>query len=407
MQLRDRLAYVQAQAPARQKPRAQPILPPSVKLFESKLGPVFYAEQFWPLAYRHGAIALEDALNVDTLTAERLGPNLMPSDFREAAFFDIETSGLSGGTGTYAFMIGVGTFEGFAFRLRQFFLADLASEAAMLAAVAETIDRKTLIVSFNGRTFDLPQLATRFALHRLPPLASEMPHVDLLFPARRLYRRRLESCRLGTIEQRLLGLDRQNDVPGWLIPSLYFDYVQRGQAQGLNPVFHHNALDVLSLVTFLAHLGSVSGSGADGVADSDHSLALGVWDEAQGRANHAERLFSAAWQADPASDAGGEAVRRLARIKRRSGQWQASERLWQAEKQTATAPRRQLFAAVELAKIFEHRRRDFVSALDEVEDASQILTALPRHERPLTVTLADLNHRSERLKRRLGQHYKT
>ncbi len=402
MQLRERFAYIQAETPSPPKPRGEPILPPSVKRSESALGPVYFAEQFWPLDYRHGAIVLEDALNLDSQIAERLGSSLLPSDFREAAFIDIETSGLSGGTGTYAFMIGVGTFEGFAFRIRQFFLADLSEEAAMLSAVANTIDRKTMIVSFNGRTFDLPQLATRYALNRLPPLAAEMPHVDLLFPARRLFRRRLDSYRLGVLEQTLLGLRRHDDVPGWLIPSLYFSYIQRGQGFGLSPVFQHNALDLLSLVTFLGYLGDIAGT--DYTGDAEHSLALGVWDESQGRLNQAQRLYDLAWHSDPAADAGGEAVRRLARLSRRRGDWQDSERLWQAEIQTTTAPQRQIFAAVELAKIFEHRRRDFVAAFGQVRVANQILIGLPRHERPLSVTLGDLEHRSARLERRLGSY---
>lgn len=402
MQLRERYGFIQTRAPSPSQPRGEPVLPPSVTRSDSTLGPVYFAEQFWPLEHRHGAIALEDALQLDALTAQRLGHDLLPADFREAAFIDIETSGLSGGTGTYAFMVGVGTFEGFAFRIRQFFLADLASEAAMLTAVAETIDRKNILVSFNGRTFDLPQLATRYALHRLPPLGLEMPHVDLLFAARRLYRRRLDSCRLGTIEQSLLGLQRHDDVPGWLIPSLYFSYIQRGQAAGLRPVFQHNALDVLSLVTFLAHLDSVTARDAAG--DPEHWLALGVWDQGQGRTDEAERLFRLAWQADSASGAGGEALQRLARLNRRSGHWQESERLWRAERQTTSSPQRQIFAAVELAKILEHRRRDFGLALRQVRDASQILASLPRHEGPISVTRGDLDHRVERLEHGLRPH---
>ena len=402
MQLGECFAYVQIQARSRSKPRGEPVLPPSVKRSDSTLGPVYFAEQFWPLDHRHGAIALEGALQLDALTAQRLGQDLLPADFGDAAFIDIETSGLSGGTGTYAFMIGVGTFEGFAFRVRQFFLADLASETAMLAAVAETIDRKNILVSFNGRTFDLPQLATRYALHHLAPLGLEMPHIDLLFAARRLYRRRLDSCRLGTIEQSLLGLQRHDDVPGWLIPSLYFSYIQRGQAADLDPVFLHNALDVLSLVTFLAHLDTVTGTQSAG--DPEQWLALGVWDEGQGRTDEAERLFRLAWQADTASEAGGEAVRRLARLNRRRGRWQESERLWQTEKETTSSPQRQIFAAVELAKILEHRRRDFGLALSQIRDACQILSDLPYHEHPISVTRSGLDHRLERLERRLRPH---
>ena len=155
-------------------------------------------------------------------------------------------------------------------------------------------------------------------------------------------------------------------------------------------------------MTFLGYLGDIAGT--DYTGDAEHSLALGVWDESQGRLNQAQRLYDLAWHSDPAADAGGEAVRRLARLSRRRGDWQDSERLWQAEIQTTTVPQRQIFAAVELAKIFEHRRRDFVAAFGQVRVANQILIGLPRHERPLSVTLGDLEHRSARLERRLGSY---
>ena len=148
---------------------------------------------------------------------------------------DVETTGLVGGTGTYVFLVGLGTFEDSAFHLRQFFLAGLGGERAMLAAVAEVLAGCRALVSFNGRWFDLPLLETRLTLSRLPALHQGLPHLDLLYPARRLYRRRLPSCRLVSLEEALLGLEREDDIPGCAIPALYFDYVRRGEAGPCEP----------------------------------------------------------------------------------------------------------------------------------------------------------------------------
>jgi len=330
MQLRDRYAYVQRDARPPSRPRVEPILPPSVRGGDSRLGRVYFAEQFWPLEHRHGKYSLDQAFDLDEVARRRLGEELTVDHIRDAAFIDIETTGLSGGTGTYAFLVGVGTFEAFSFRLRQFFLAEPSGERAMLSAIAESVERKAILVSFNGRSFDVPQLATRFALHRLECFEA-LEHVDLLLAARRLYGRSLDSCRLGAIERSVLGLDRDSDIPSWLIPSLYFSYMHRGQAQALHPVFLHNALDILSLVTFMAHLGLEAGASIIETGEDDHLVALGRWDEAKGRTLQASELYQSVLARDATGVAGGEAASRLARIHRRSGNWQDSEQIWSDE----------------------------------------------------------------------------
>ena len=228
--------------PTRESPLELPL-----RCVETGRGTVYLAEEWWPLDHRHGRLPLQDALALPAPALPRLAPGLSAPDLVGAAFIDVETTGLVGGTGTYVFLVGIGTFEEGSFRLRQFFLADLRGETAMLAAVAEVLAGCRSLVSFNGRRFDVPLLETRLTLSRLPPSASGLPHLDLLYPARRLYRRRLPSCRLASLEAALLGLEREDDVPGWAIPPLYFDYVRGGRAEPLRAVFRHNALDILSL----------------------------------------------------------------------------------------------------------------------------------------------------------------
>ena len=173
----------------------------------------------------------------------------------------------------------------------------------MLESVAELFRRKKLIVTFNGRTFDVPRLETRFALNRLPSLSSEKPHIDLLVAFRRLYGRRLGSCRLSSLEHHLLGLDRNCDIPEFPSTSLYLDQPHAGATIPLDPLFRHNAVDVLSLVTLVAHLGEAGGPGHAG--DAAHLLALGKWDEDNGDQRAATALYERAWRADGASSSSG------------------------------------------------------------------------------------------------------
>jgi len=179
-------------------------------------------------------------------------------DFGSTIFFDIETTGLGTGSGTYAFMVGFGTFEGGQFCLRQYLMRDYDEEGALLYLLSEQMRSHAWWVTFNGRSFDLPVLQTRFICggHPEMPLA-RAPHLDLLYPARRLWRKRLRSCALSSLETHVLGLTRESDVPGWLIPDLYFDYLRHGEAYPLCQVFVHNALDILSLVTLAARINTI------------------------------------------------------------------------------------------------------------------------------------------------------
>lgn len=331
-----------------------------LRCVETSRGVVYLAEEWWPLDYHHGRLPLRDALALEAPALSRLAPGLSASDLIGAAFVDVETTGLAGGTGTYVFLVGIGTFEEDSFRLRQFFLAELGSEAAMLAAVAELLAGCRALVSFNGRRFDVPLLETRLTLSRLPPPASGLPHLDLLYPARRLYRRRLPSCRLASLEEALLGMEREDDVPGWAIPTLYFDYVRGGRAGPLRAVFRHNALDILSLVALLAHLAHAVGGNPP--ADPDDCLALARWDESEGRLADAAHLYESALENGAEEEARAAVVRRLGRVYRRLGRWEDAARLWREATADGGTPDGRLEALIELAKLEEHRRRDYAAA---------------------------------------------
>lgn len=368
---------------------------------ETARGPVYVAEEWWPLDHRHGRLALGDALSLGAPALSRLTSGLTAAELAEAAFLDVETTGLSGGTGTYVFLVGLGTFEDGAFHLRQFFLADLWGETAMLAAVAAVLERCRALVTFNGRRFDLPLLETRLTLSRLPPTAPSLPHLDLLYPARRLYSRRLPSCRLAALECALLGVEREDDVPGWAIPALYFEYVRRGAARPLRAVFKHNALDILSLVVLTAHLGRLWSTLPP--EEPDDCLALARWEESEGRTREATALYKAALGSGLDGDLRAYARRRLAHLCRRQGRWEDAARLWQEEAGDGGPVGRRLEALVELAKLAEHRRRDYVAAEALTRRALSLLEVVSIRDGAGGICLAQreaLEHRLWRLRRR-------
>jgi uncharacterized protein YprB with RNaseH-like and TPR domain len=381
-----------------------------LRRIETGRGALYLAEEWWPLDYRHGRLALGEALSLNAPGLSRLTPGLSSLDLAAAAFVDVETTGLVGGTGTYVFLVGLGTFEpagrqgGYgAFRLRQFFLADVPGERVMLAAVAGALIGCRALVSFNGRQFDLPLLETRLTLSRLPALPLGMPHLDLLYPARRLYRRRLPSCRLASLEEALLGLDREDDVPGWAIPALYFDYVHRGEAGPLRAVFRHNALDILSLVALLAHLGQTIGGGPP--ADLDDCVALARWDESEGRLAEAVQLYEVALDGGADGEGRALALRRLARLYRRLGRWEDAARLWHDEAENGGTAARRLEALIELAKLEEHRRRDYAAAEAVTRRALSLVELLTLRGDGRTIPSLGrevLEHRLWRLRRRLA-----
>jgi uncharacterized protein YprB with RNaseH-like and TPR domain len=361
------------------------------------------AEEWWPLDHQHGRLALSDALSLDGPALSRLTPALSAAELADAAFLDVETTGLSGGTGTYVFLVGLGTFEDGAFHLRQFFLADLWGETAMLAAVAEVLERCRALVTFNGRRFDLPLLDTRLTLSRLPSAATGLPHLDLLYPARRLYSRRLPSCRLAALECALLGVEREDDVPGWAIPALYFEYVRRGETRPLRAVFKHNALDILSLVVLTAHLGRLWSTLPP--EEPDDCLALARWEESEGRALEAIALYRAGLGSGLDGELRSYARRRLARLCRRQGRWEDAAHLWQEEVGDGGPAGRRLEALVELAKLEEHRRRDYAAAEAMTRRALSLLEVLSIRDGASGVCLArreELEHRLWRLRRRLA-----
>lgn len=334
-------------------------------------------------------------------------------------FFDLETTGLSGGVGTLAFLVGCGYFADGGFRTQQFFLSGYDAERDMLASVAELTQRFAGLVTFNGRGFDVPLIDMRYAFHRLSSPFASLPHFDMLQPARRLWRRRgrpdvgddwslrapgsdTTSCALKSLEEAVLGTGRVDDVPGFEIPSRYFGYLRTGDLEPLQAVFEHNRLDLLSLAALTAQATRMVGEGPDGIPSPHESLAMGQLYERAGREPDAETCFiratglgSAPWE--PASvepDIRADAHRRLALLRRRQRRYAEAAEAWQAVVEVARDRAVVQEARQALAIHFEHRSRDLASARRYAE------RALAVEKNPDRATA--LRHRLDRLARKQG-----
>lgn len=414
--LRERLARlgVTRGMPARPKSPAKPPRQDTVisieavvqgEFVETPLGPCFVAEEERPATAPHGntTLAAIRAHDNGTLAAIAQDERLRQVDIETTAFIDTETSGLAGGTGTYAFLVGVGFFDGPTFRVRQFFMRDPSEEPALIHLLDDLLRNFSAVVSFNGKAFDLPLLDTRFIRWRRQFPLKDAPHLDLLAPARRLWKERLPSCSLTSLEEHILGIFRENDVPGWLIPSLYFDYARTGDARPLKPVFTHNALDVLSMVSLTARMAQhLAEPQAARIFHGADWYSLGRCYESLGWTDQAMQAYQQSLAAPCAPAIRQRALEHLSRLYKRQAMWDQAIEIWQSLVEGGVTDR--LYPYEELAKYYEHRQREYEPAIRLVREAIRRIEA---HElqprRPRHRALAELRHRLARLERKLAQ----
>jgi len=360
----------------------------------TSLGETFVVEQTYPREYRHGQVTLPLDASLQTIAEWANEPRLAQCETGNLVFLDTETSGLAGGTGTFAFLIGLGRFVDEGFRLTQIFMRDPIEEPAALAALSEFLQPLDALVTFNGKAFDAPLLRNRHIVNGHTVPFSDAAHLDLLPLARRLWRDRLESRALGSLEQHILGATRtEEEVPGWLIPQIYFDYLQSGDARQLKGVFYHNAMDVVAMAALLHHIAAMLNDPLNfAIEHGIDIVAIGKLFENLGRWNDAAKLYARGLELDLSEESFRETVRRLAYLQRRRGEMSSAIELWQS-----AAGTKQVYAFVELAKYYEHRARDYAVAIEHTRTALTIVTAsdFPRDTRKQWVK--DLEHRLKRL----------
>lgn len=341
----------------------------------------------------HGGRCIRDCTGVDMESAALIANDPLLGGFQltDGLFLDTETTGLTGGTGTLAFLIGLGWFEGDSFVTRQIFARDFSEEAASLAHLADIARSKKFLITFNGKAFDIGLLTTRFILNRLTNPFTGMPHLDLLHPSRRLFGHRLGSSRLVSLEESILGFSRQDDVPGSEIPQRYFDWLKTRDGRLMADVFQHNRLDIVSMASLAAHLTELISEPVD-LMKWNHADVLCAARLLCDRGRHPRAQSHLAGLIDSRNDfVKAESLRMLSLIHKRAGRWEEAVNLWEM---MIDGDPRDGFALVELAKWCEHRLRDYERAQTLVEAAMEFAAGEKKQK--------SLLHRLNRLHRLRG-----
>ncbi|MGD9934739.1 MAG: ribonuclease H-like domain-containing protein [Dehalococcoidia bacterium] len=359
--------------------------------FDSPEGPGYVIESVYDAGHAHGSVVLHRALSLDMarIAPQARDERLAACDPSGLLYVDTETTGL-GGAGAMVFLAGVARFEGATLHLRQYLLPSPAFERGLLGGLAGELGTAGALVSYNGKSFDLPMLEARYILSRARPTFRQLPHLDLLHPNRRLFKGAVESHRLPNIERELLGFEREDDCPSAEVPERYFRFARTSDPTHILPVLRHNAWDILSLVALTAHLGAacdveqfpLQASRAAGYAGDLESVV---------------RFAEATLASSPGRAARIETIERAARACRRLGRNQEAAEWW---RRAIDEPRaRRLTPYIELSKLYEHRLHDPAAALNTIETAISLVQRgiLPQGNPTSEATLAALQRRRDRL----------
>ncbi len=367
------------------------------------LGGFHLVREVIPLETNHGDASLADALDAsgETIALASCDDELDTFDAKSAVFVDTETTGLSGGTGTVAFLIGAGYFDGDSFVVEQCFMRDYNDEEAMLTYLDSLFRRFETIVTYNGKSFDVPLIRTRFIQNRIPFRLDSAVHFDLVHAARRLWRDRLRDCSLGNIERHILGVQREGDVPSHEIPRMWLDYLRTRDARKLDRVFYHHQVDIISLAALTGWIGNAfqhdAGPQFDHASDQFSAARIyyrrGQYDQA---CMCAEQLLETAAE----SNVRCNAFELIGLSQKRLKNWEAMEQAWQ---QLVEEFPKHLLARIELAKHLEHRAKNYTEAERHCEEVLTFLetrSSLGRSGAHDDIAAEEMRKRLDRIRRK-------
>ncbi|HXZ13140.1 MAG TPA: ribonuclease H-like domain-containing protein [Candidatus Sulfotelmatobacter sp.] len=351
-----------------------------------------------------GCEPLEERVNASALGLLAPGAPEEAADPQQWLFLDTETTGLAGGTGTYAFLVGIAWWDAGGLEVEQFFMREHSEEHSLLVALAERMAERRVLVTFNGKAFDWPLLETRYRMTRTIRPPAPRAHLDFLHPARNLWRLRLGSVRLPELERHVLGWNRGTDVMSELIPAMYFDFLRGGPPEPLVPIFQHNQMDLRGLAGLSSRVLSLLAEPESHGRDALELYGVSRICERRGEAARARTLYERSIAAELPPETDRAARTRLARLAKREGDFALACGLW--ERMTGNS-REGFEAYEELAIYFEHRARapqqaaGFAKrALLELRRANHQGTIAPGAYKRVR---ARFEHRLSRLERKAGR----
>lgn len=323
-------------------------------------------------------------------------------------FLDTETTGLAGGSGTYAFLVGIAWWDTAGLEVEQFFMRDHSEEHSVLFELRKRMLERPILLTFNGKSFDWPLLETRFRMTRSIPPHPPLAHIDLLHPSRQLWRLRVGNARLSQLEEHVLGWRREGDVFSELIPQIYFDFLRTGAAAPLVPVIRHNQMDLRGLAALTRKAFSLLASPESEGSDAFELYGVSRILSRHGHRARARQLFGSTLDAGLPPELETLARGHLARLAKLERDYSAATLLWEqlrCKKNASIVERTE--ACIELAIHFEHRARDPLRAAEIMRDALAQLSAGTKQSGPAAVRCrklrARVQHRLERLTRKCLQ----
>lgn len=368
----------------------------------NQFGESFIVTNKYPLDYQHGKVNFKAISGISALSTAARVNTADGTGLQNLLFLDTETTGLSGGTGTLAFLIGLGYFSEDGFVLKQLILQDPSQEPAMLLEMLNILDSYSGIVTYNGKGFDAPLLRSRLVLNRFPvDRFQELSHFDLLYLSRRIWKNRLPSRALQDLEHEILEIPRTEDeVPGWMIPEIYFNFQRNNDPTPLKGVVYHNGMDILSLAALFLYLStSLENIHQVEIFDPIDYFSLGQIYFDIGMKEFAEKIFLTSYEQNKLpKDLRLRLLNNLSSMQKSRGNYDQAIKYWEEG-----AKLEEIESIVEIAKYFEHQQKDYSTALSWTDKAILYLEKKGYHNYQNKLLAKELIKRKDRLLAKMGK----
>jgi uncharacterized protein YprB with RNaseH-like and TPR domain len=400
MDIIDKLKYYSDSA----QPKPETQKKTNLQELAEKLGGYVFEDNSLPLIKRKTEFSFNKLQLGDFLTNSIKLPVLTKGDFskpiniKDLLFFDLETTGLSGGAGTYPFLIGIAFFEDNGFKVIQYFLPEYDRDIHAYLDFKKYIKSKSILVSYNGKSYDYPLLKNRFILNRYDNIFKEFYHIDLLHLSRRIWKNSLKNCSLGNIEQQIFKFSRLNDIEGYLIPHAYFDYLQSGNYDNIINIISHNEQDLISLGRLIVHLSQIENEEENSkLSDSELNS---LFETAIKSSSLEKAKYYYKFIKKRESKVPHKAIFNFSLLLKRNSDWKNAIKIWESLSQNENYA---LFALEELAKYHEHREKDINKAMKFTDRAFELINIICelKDDNCGKMKKRDFEHRKERLNKKL------
>ena len=361
-------------------------------------GKVFIMKKTIPFCTSHGIVQFSENFSVDPLLD--LSCNIPKKDIHlgDIIFLDIETTSLSIGAGSFAFLIGLCYFSPKGITTNLLFIEKPNDESALLALLDDKLSQFSIISTYNGKSFDIPLLKNRYIMHRLQFTALSKHHLDLLYFTRNIWKMRLKTCKLSEIEREILKFTRSdNEIPGWLVPQIYFDYLDQKSPALLEGVFYHNRMDVISLAALFQYINQLitNNGNINGVEGADLVSIARIY-QRQDKLELSSSYYQIGIKKGFGTNKNSAYIHRnFGLVNKKQEKWDEAVYQWKLASEL-----KDYISCIELAMYFEHKEKSFYQALEWTYRAMEIINQ--EHIKCAKDKITKMEYRKQRLIRKMN-----